>query len=91
MSKFLKFLLGTFCALLVSFVIGCVLFRFFTGMNPLTGWAIFVYNDVASKAFSIGAIPNIGLFYLFLNRNNYYSARGVIFSFILIGLYIILG
>ena len=91
MSKFLKFLLGTFCALLVSFVIGCVLVRFFTGMNPLTGWAIFVYNDVASKAFSIGAIPNIGLFYLFLNRNNYYSARGVIFSFILIGLYIILG
>src|SRR5690606_31654572 len=91
MNKFLKFLLGTFCALAISFIVGCVLFRLFTGMNPLTGWAIFVYNDVAAKVFSICAIPNIVLFYLFLNRYNYYSTCGVIFSFICIGLYLIFG
>lgn len=90
MNKFLKFLLGTFCALLVSFICGCVLFYFFTRLNPLDQGAIFRMTDVATKAFSLGSIPNIGLFYLFLNKDNYFSARGVIFSFILIGLYIII-
>lgn len=89
MDKFLKFLLGALAALIISFVIGSVVFRFFTGLNPFNEMAIFSMSSVSSKAFSIGAIPNIGLFYLFLNKNNYYSARGVIFSFILIGFYII--
>lgn len=91
MNKFLKFLLGTLCALLVSFSFGCLLFAFFTKMNPFENWAVFAYSDIASKAFSIGSIPNIGLFYLFLNRENYFSARGVIFSFLVIALYIIFG
>ena len=91
MNKLLKFLLGTLCALAVSFVFGCILFKLFTGMHPLTNWAIFAYGSVATKAFSIGSIPNIGLFYLFLNRNNYFSARGVIFSFIIVSLYIVFG
>lgn len=91
MSKFLKFLLGTICALCVSFAFGCLLFQLFTKINPLENWAIFTYKSVATKSFSMGSIPNIGLFYLFLNRNNYYSARGVIFSFIIIAIYIILG
>lgn len=91
MEKLFKFILGTACALLVSFVFGCLFFALFTKMNPLQDWAIFNYSDVASKAFSVGAIPNIGLFYLFLNRDNYFSARGVIFSFLIIALYIVFG
>lgn len=91
MDKFLKFLLGTAVALLVSFVFGCLLFYLFTKMHPIENWAIFAHKSVASKAFAIGSIPNIGLFYLFLNRDNYFSARGVIFSFIVVSLYIIFG
>ncbi|HUH25673.1 MAG TPA: hypothetical protein VLY87_03540 [Flavobacterium sp.] len=91
MSKFLKFIAGTAAALTVSFIFGCLLFQLFTKMNPLENWMIFLDKGTASKCFSIGSIPNIGLFYLFLNKNNYFSARGVIFSFILIALYIILG
>jgi len=91
MNKFVKFLLGTLSALAVSFVCGCLLFYLFTKINPIDNWAVFSYKSVASKAFSIGSIPNIGLFYLYLNYNNYFSARGVIFSFILISFYIILG
>ena len=89
MDRFLKFLLGTLCALAISFVCGCVLFYLFTKMNPLDGGLIFKMTDVSTKAFSLGSIPNIGLFYLFLNRENYFSARGVIFSFIIIAFYII--
>ncbi|HLW62648.1 MAG TPA: hypothetical protein VKY33_04525 [Flavobacterium sp.] len=91
MNKVLKFLLGTLSALTVSFVFGCLLFYLFTKMNPIESWVIFTNKSVASKAFAIGSIPNIGLFYLFLNRNNYFSARGVIFSFIIVSFYIILG
>lgn len=91
MNKFLNFLLGTVSALLISFVFGCLLFYLFTKIHPIDNWAIFAYKSVATKAFAIGSIPNIGLFYLFLNRNNYFSARGVIFSFIIVSFYIILG
>ena len=89
MEKFLKFILGTFTALATSFIFGCVVFYFFTKMNPIDDFVIFKMTDISTKAFSIGSIPNIGLFYLFLNRGNYFSARGVIFSFILISFYII--
>lgn len=91
MNKFVKFALGTVAALLVSFVFGCILFYLFTKMSPIENGNIFMYSDVSSKAFSMGSIPNIGLFYLFLNRDNYFSARGVIFSFIIIAFYIIFG
>ena len=91
MDKFLKFILGTVTALVASFVFGRMLFYYFTKTNPFENGAIFLYNDISSKAFSIGSIPNIGLFYLFLNKENYVSARGVIFSFILIALYILFG
>jgi hypothetical protein len=89
MKRFLYFLLGTITALIVSLIFGCILFRFFTGMNPFEGNAFMIHSSVSSRAFSIGSIPNIGLFYLFLNKHNYDSARGVIFSFILIGFYVI--
>lgn len=92
MKNVFNFILGLLAALIISFIFGCVLFYFFTGkMNPIENLAILNYPDIASKAFSIGSIPNIGLFYLFLNKGNYHSARGVIFSFLLIALYIVLG
>lgn len=89
MKRFLYFMGGTLAALLVSFIFGCILFRLFTGINPLENNAFLMYSSVSSRSFSIGSIPNIGLFYLFLNKNNYDSARGVIFSFILIAFYVI--
>ena len=91
MDRFFKFLLGTLCALAVSFVCGCIVFYLFTKMNPLTDGLIFKMTDISTKAFSLGSIPNIGLFYLFLNKENYFSARGVILSFIIIGIFVLFG
>lgn len=91
MKNFLKFLLGTIAALAISFIFGSILFYLFTKTNPFENGNLFLYSDISSRAFSIGSIPNIGLFYLFLNKENYFSARGVIFSFLLIALYIVFG
>jgi hypothetical protein len=40
-------------------------------------------NNKLSGLFSLCAIPNLGLFFLFMWKNNYRSAKGVIFATIL--------
>jgi len=74
----LKFVLGALAGLLVSVVFGSVVFQYLTHINPIENFNIFKYGTLSGRALSIGAIPNIGLFYLFLNKENYFSARGVI-------------
>jgi len=36
------------------------------------------------KIISLCAIPNLGVFFLFMWRNHYYSARGVIFATVIV-------
>lgn len=51
--------------------------------------------EVLPKLISLCGIPNLGLFFLFIWRNHYYSARGVIMAtliltFIVLGLMILI-
>ena len=39
-----------------------------------------------SALFSLCAIPNLGLFFLFMWKNNYYSGRGVVIATILVSI-----
>lgn len=89
MKNVLKLFLGMFCGLAVSFIFGCIVFQWLTKMSPFENWNIVNAGALSARALSLGAIPNIGVFYLFLNKENYFSARGVIASFILIGLFVI--
>lgn len=41
-------------------------------------------NSKSSALVSLCAIPNLGLFFLFMWKNNYHSGRGVIFATILL-------
>lgn len=50
--------------------------------------------EVLPKLISLCGIPNLGVFFLFIWRNHYYSARGVIFAtlflaFLVLGLMIL--
>lgn len=89
MKNILKLIFGTLSGLLVSVLFGCVVFKYLTHISPLENFNIFNYGALSGRALSLGSIPNIGLFYLFLNKENYFSARGVILSFILIGLFVL--
>lgn len=89
MKNILKLLLGTISGLLVSVLFGCIIFKFLTNIDPVENFNIFKNGTLSGRVLSLGAIPNIGLFYLFLNKENYFSARGVILSFILIGLFVL--
>lgn len=90
MNNILKLFLGTLAGLFVSLIFGSIVFQMLTQVNPLENWNIFRNGTISARALSLGAIPNIGLFYIFLNKENYFSARGVILSFIIIGLFVLL-
>ncbi len=46
--------------------------------------------EVLPKLISLCGIPNLGLFFLFLWRNHYYSARGVIMATLILT-FVVLG
>jgi len=89
MKNTFKLLLGTISGLFVSLLFGCFIFKYLTGISPIENLNIIKYGTLSGRALSLGAIPNIGLFYLFLNKENYFSARGVILSFIVIALFVL--
>ena len=91
MNNILKLIFGTLVGLTVSFIFGCLIFKFVGKIDPLENLNVLNYGALSGRALSIGAIPNIGLFYLFLNKENYFSARGIILSFFIIGLFILFG
>lgn len=43
---------------------------------------------IFTKIISLCVIPNLALFFLFLNKNYYYSARGVLISTVLFALFV---
>ncbi|HLV46053.1 MAG TPA: hypothetical protein VKY32_03325 [Flavobacterium sp.] len=88
MNKVLNFLLGLIIAFLVAYLCGSLLMSYWTKIGLLETMQSFKVNNVWGKVLSIGAIPNILLFYILLNKNNYMAARGVIFSFVFIALFV---
>lgn len=49
---------------------------------------LLVYKRVFTKIISLCVIPNLALFFLFLNKNYFYSARGVLFATVLFALFV---
>lgn len=77
-------ILGLTIGLLTPFLfLPLVLFllSFYNGTSISSGWYMFTHNShYTSKYLSLGCIPNLIWFYMFLNRENYSIARGIIFS-----------
>ena len=47
-----------------------------------------IQNDSIGSLITLGAIPNLGLFFLFLKRNQPYRSRGILISCIIAALFI---
>lgn len=86
MNKVLNFIFGFTIALVIAFIFGSLLLSFWMKTDVLAIMQSFEVNNLWGKALSIGSIPNILLFYLLLNKDNYMAARGVILSFVCIAL-----
>ena len=80
--------MGLILAMIVSCIFGSLLMSFWFKVSFLEILKTFTIDSIWGKALSIGSIPNILLFYLFLNRYNYMAARGVILSFVIIALFV---
>lgn len=47
---------------------------------------LLITNNALTSIVSLSVLPNLGAFYLFLNKNQYQPARGVIFATLLFAL-----
>ena len=84
-------LLGLLLGLFIP-VIGVFIFYYskFAAIDIIQFLQIASKHKVLSPMLSLCAILNLGTFYLFLNKNLYQTARGIILATILYGITIVL-
>jgi hypothetical protein len=84
-------ILGLILGLLIP-VLGVFAFYYskFAAVNPGQFFLIATKHKVLSPMLSLCAILNLGTFYLFLNKNLYLTARGIILATIIYGVTIVL-
>ncbi len=82
-------LLGLITAFISTFLVYLIMFSNYAFHDYLN---ILMQNKkLLAPVISIAGIPNLGLFYLFINKNLYQSARGVILAtFILVVIVIVI-
>ncbi len=49
---------------------------------------LLVSKRVFTKIVSLCVIPNLGLFFLFLNKNYFYSARGILLATVIFAIFV---
>jgi hypothetical protein len=80
-SRFNSLSLGLIVGILIPFL---SLLFFYTTNFAKVSFVFFLLHttqiEVLPKLISLCGIPNLGVFFLFIWRNHYYSARGVIFA-----------
>ncbi len=81
----LGLLLGLLAPALTMLIVYLVGFADY-GFNELID--LLLSKKVFTKLLSLCVIPNLALFFLFLNKNYYYSARGVLLATVLFALFV---
>ncbi len=87
MKRILFLLVGCVIGFTISSILGSFVFEYLTGWSAWENWNIFTTGSLSGKALAIGALPNIAVFYLFLNKEKYELAYGIILSFVIIAFY----
>lgn len=49
---------------------------------------LLVSKKVFTKIVSLCVVPNLGLFFLFLNKNYFYSARGILLATVIFAIFV---
>jgi len=91
-SKYDSLIIGLISGLIVP-VVFLLIFNLvkYPEMNPVEFLRLFLDLKIMTHLISLCAIPNLILFFIFIGRNNYLSARGVIMAtFIIVAIVLIL-
>ncbi len=81
----LGLLLGILAPVLTMLIIYLIQFSSYD-LNELVN--MLVLKKVFTKIVSLCVIPNLALFFLFLNKNYYYSARGILMATVIFALFV---
>jgi hypothetical protein len=83
-SKYNKLWLGLVLGIIIPIITIIIFSLFKSDVKNLIEFIEFTLSISAlSNILSLCALPNLAIFYLFLNKELYYSARGVIFATLL--------
>ena len=90
-QKIGKEILGGFLIGLIANISGSYLYIFFFSKYELeTTLEIALAQDVLGNIIALGALLNLGVFFIYLKKKNYYRARGVIGATLLAAIIIVI-
>ncbi len=76
---FIGFVTGIL-ANLVGVIICIAIVSGIKGMSFMETYEFYIASGTSWSILTLGALPNLGVFFLFLNKNKLYRARGVIMA-----------
>jgi hypothetical protein len=79
-----QMLIGFILSLLATIAGSYLYLEFFSREGFEQAWKLMLENKLQGMVLSLGAIPNLLLFFVFLKRREEYKARGVLFGVVLV-------
>ena len=90
-SKYNNVWLGLALGLIIPFITIIIFSLFKSADNNFIEFIEFALSISAlSNILSLCALPNLAIFYLFLNKELYYSVRGVIFATLILAILVVI-
>ena len=90
-QKIRKDVLIGFLIGVIANLAGCYLYIFFFSKYSLvTTLQVALEQDILGNIIALGALLNLGVFFIFLKKKKYYRARGVIMATLLAAIIIVI-
>ena len=90
-QKIRKEILIGFLIGVIANLAGCYLYIFFFSKYSLeTTIEVALEQDILGNIIALGALLNLGVFFIFLKKKKYYRARGVIMATLLAAIIIVI-
>jgi hypothetical protein len=90
-SKFDKMLFGTIIGIVVPFI--SIVVFYYTSFTKVPFLFFLKHSNslnILPKLVSIGALPNLGIFFLFMWRNHLRAAKGIILATLILAFLVII-
>jgi len=86
-AKYNRLIIGLIPGIIIPFITLIIFYLFKSGVANFFDYVHFmIKNGCVFKYIKFMPLPNLAIFYYFLNKSYYYSARGVIFSNFYLGI-----